>query len=197
VPRKLRPEIPGGFFHIFTRANLQLPLFLDDRDYESWLQMLARTVARFAWNCHAYCAMPNHFHLLIETPEPTRSAGMRHLSGSYAQRFNQRYEGSGHVFQGRYGANLIEGEPQFLENCRYIVLNPVRAGLCKAPEKWPWSSYRATAGLVRPPAFLSVDAVLGRFGGNAKQAQARYRHFVADGHVQGPGPEGVRHVSLA
>src|SRR6266404_1055073 len=139
--------------------------------------------------------MPNHFHLLIETPQPTRSAGMRHLSGSYAQRFNQRYEGSGHVFQGRYGATLIEGEPQFLENCRYIVLNPVRAGLCKAPEKWRSSSYRATAGLVRPPAFLSVDAVLGIFGGNAKQAQARYRQFVADGHVQGPGPERVRHVS--
>ncbi len=197
MPRRLRPEIPGGFFHIFTRGNLKMPLFRDDRDYESWLQMLARTVERFAWNCHTYCAMPNHFHLLIETPEPTRSAGMRHLSGSYAQRFNVRYEGSGHVFQGRYGANLIEGEPQFLENCRYIVLNPVRAGLRDAPEKWRWSSYRATAGFVRPPAFLRVDAVLGAFGGNIKEAQARYRQFVAEGQVQGPGPGTVARVTHA
>jgi len=197
VPRKLRPEIAGGFFHIFTRGNLQLPLFRDTLDYQAWLRMLARTVDGFALRCHAYCAMSNHFHLLIETPEPTRSGGMRHLNGSYAQRFNERYAGSGHVFQSRYGANLIEGDEQFLETCRYIELNPVRAGICDAPHEWRWSSYRTTAGLTQPPAFLTVDLVLGMFARDPREAQERYRQFVADGHVQGPGPERIRHASRA
>jgi putative transposase len=197
VPRKPRPEIPGGFFHIFTRGNLQLPLFRDTIDYDAWLRMLARTIEGFAWRCHAYCAMSNHFHLLIETPEPTRSAGMRHLSGSYAQRFNTRYDGSGHVFQGRYGASLIEDDPQFLETCRYIALNPVRAGIRNATHEWRWSSYRATVGLTRPPAFLTIDLVLKTFARDPREAQERYRQFVAEGHVQGPGPERVRHASPA
>jgi REP element-mobilizing transposase RayT len=172
-----------------------LRLFRDTIDYQAWLQMLARAVEGFAWRCHAYCAMPNHFHLLVETPEPTRSAGMRHLNGSYAQRFNERYAGSGHVFQGRYGANVIEDDAQFLETCRYIVQNPVRAGICNAPHEWRWSSYRATAGFTRGPAFLTVDAVLGMFANDQREAQARYRQFVADGHVGGPGPERIRHAS--
>jgi len=200
VPRKLRPEVPGDFFHIFTRGNKRTTLFRDNRDYEAWLQMLERTVDNFAWRCHAYCAMPNHFHLLIETPAPTRSSGMRHLKGSYAQRFNVRYDGSGYVFDGRYGANAVEGDPQFLETCRYIVLNPVRAGLRDAPEAWRWSSYCGTAGLTRAPSFLTLDLVLGILGGSVAQAQHRYRRFVADGLVQGPGPEtmsGIKHASRA
>jgi putative transposase len=174
---------------------MQVTLFRDDRDYEAWLRILARTVESFAWRCHAYCAMPNHFHLLIETPAPTRSAGMRHLKGSYAQRFNVRYGGSGHVFEGRYGANSVDGDAQLLETCRYIVLNPVRAGLRDAPHRWPWSSYRATAGLTRPPAFLALDLLLGIFGGSVREAQERYQRFVADGHVQGPGPESALFVT--
>jgi REP element-mobilizing transposase RayT len=150
--------------------------------------MLARTVETFNWRCHAYCAMPNHFHLLIETPEPTRSAGMRHLNGSYAQRCNLRYDGSGHVFQGRYSANPIDEEPHFLETCRYIVLNPVRADLRDAPEKWRWSSYRGTVGSARPPAFLTIDTILGAFALHAESAREAYRQFVAEGHAPGPGP---------
>jgi putative transposase len=175
---------------------MQVRLFRDDRDYEAWLLMLARTVENFEWRCHAYCAMPNHFHLLIETPQPTRSAGMRHLKGSYAQRFNTRYDGSGHVFQGRYGANPIDSDSQLLETCRYIVLNPVRAGMRKAPHEWRWSSYRATAGLVRSPAFLTTDLLLEMFGGPVQEAQESFKRFVADGLVQGPGPGTVVRHSL-
>jgi REP element-mobilizing transposase RayT len=176
---------------------VQLPLFRDRIDYDAWLRMLARTVEKNRWRCHAYCAMSNHFHLLIETPEPTRSAGMRQLNGSYAWRFNERYDGSGHVFQGRYGAKVIEGDAQFLETCRYIMLNPVRAGICTAPHEWRWSSYRATAGFARPPAFLTLDLVLEIFAKDQRAARARYRQFVADGHGQGPGPERIRHASPA
>jgi putative transposase len=206
VPRKPRPEVPGGFFHVCARGYAQAPLFLDDADYEAWLRILARTVDAFSWRCHAYCVMPNHFHLLLDTPQPTRSAGMRHLNGSYAQRCNTRYDGSGHVFQGRYSAQPVLEEPHFLETCRYIVLNPVRAGLRDAPEKWRWNSYRATVGSVRPPAFLTVDTVLAAFGTDVERAQERYRQFVSEGHAPGPGPETgpvrrrrqhVRHASRA
>jgi putative transposase len=203
VPRKPRIEVPGGFFHICTRGNAQARLYLDDRDYEAWLAMLARTVETFGWRCHAFCAMPNHFHLLIETPEPTRGAGMRHLNGSYAQRFNTRYDGSGHVFQGPYSPTPLVDEPHFLEVCRYIVLNPVSAGLCKLPEQWPWSSYRATAGFApAAPPFLTLDTVLGLFG-RRETARRRYEQFVEErrsvrtGNVQGPGPERIRHASRA
>jgi putative transposase len=201
VPRKPRLEVPGGFFHICTRGNAQARLFFDERDYEAWLEMLARTVDAFTWRCHAFCVMPNHFHLLVETPEPTRSAGMRHLNGSYAQRFNARYDGSGHVFQGPYSPTPIVDESHFLEVCRYIVLNAVRAGLCATPRQWRWSSYRATAGIVLPPAFLVLDTVLSLFG-KGEAAHRRYEQFVEAGRpvstspVQGPGPEqGIRHAS--
>jgi REP element-mobilizing transposase RayT len=176
---------------------MQVTLFHDEWDYRAWVSMLARTVEGFAWRCHAYCAMPNHFHLLIETPQPTRSAGMRHLNGSYAQRFNTRYDGSGHVFQGRYGANDISGDGQLLETARYIVLNPVRAGLRDEPHEWPWSSYRATAGLTRAPEFLTLELLLGMFGGSRREAEASYRRFVAAGQVQGPGPGTVPRVRHA
>jgi putative transposase len=200
MPRKPRPEIPGAFFHIFTRGNAKARLYLDDFDYQAWLGTLAGTVEQFGWRCHAYCAMPNHFHLLIETPQPTRSAGMRHLNGSYAQRFNTRYEASGHVFQGRYGANVVTREAQLLETARYIVLNPVRAGLRDTPDQWHWSSYRATAGLAPAAPFLTREFALAMFGGGVAEAQARYRQFVADGQVPGPGPGTVariRHASPA
>jgi REP-associated tyrosine transposase len=196
VPRRHRPEIPGGFFHITARGVRQAPLLLDRLDYEAWLRVLARTVERFEWRCHAYCAMPNHFHLLLETPGPTRSAGMRHLNGSLAQRFNERYDGSGHVFQGRYGARTITREAHFGEVPRYIVLNPVRAGLCRRPEEWPWSSYWATAGLSPKPSFLTLETILGTFADGIPEAQRRYRAHVAAGlvsarHGIGPGPEGA------
>ena len=201
MPRKPSIEIPGGFFHITARAVARMTLYHDEWDYAAWLTMLERTVEAFTWRCYAYCAMPNHFHLVIETPEPTRSAGMRHLNGSYAQRYNARYDGSGHVFQGRYDAKPIVEDAHLLECCRYVVLNPVRARICKRPEDWRWSSYRATVGIVPAPKFPSFDDVLGLFIAPNDRKRSAYARFVADGiaesgHVQGPGPETrLRHVS--
>ena len=192
MPRRPRPEIVGGFFHIYTRGIGKAPLYLDEFDYAAWLGMLARTVEEFHWRCHAYCALRNHFHLLIETREPTRAAGMRHLNGSYAQRFNERYDASGHVFQGRYGATTILTDPHLLECSRYIALNPVRAGASAEPRTWRWSSYRATAGVVPPPSFLTLDLLHSMCAG-----AAGYRRFVAEGHVEGPGPEAVSRTTHA
>lgn len=133
--------------------------------------------------------MTTHYHLLLQTPTANLSAGMHKLNGVYAQAFNRRHALPGHVFEGRYRGLLVEREAHLLELARYIVLNPVRAGVSGAPGSWPWSNYRATAGLAPVPEFLTVDWTLAQCGANARHAQASYRRFVRDGHVQGPGPQ--------
>src|SRR5215831_18440496 len=107
--------------------------------------------------------MPNHYHLLIETPQPNLARGMRHLNGVYTQRFNRRHGRAGHVFQGRYKAIVVQKDVHLLELCRYVVLNPVRAGLVEKVGEWLWSSYRATAGHRSPPAWLRVEWLLAQF----------------------------------
>lgn len=116
------------------------------------------------WRCHAYCLLTNHYHLLIETPEPTLADGMHCLNGRWARWFNKRYSRVGHVFQGPYGAECVSTDEHLLELFRYISLNPVRAGLCEAPEDWPWSSFAATVGLAEPPSFLTLSLVESLFG---------------------------------
>ena len=123
--------------------------------------------------------MGNHFHLLVETPEPNLSHGMAYLNSLYAQRFNRRDGRVGHVFQGRFHAVLLEREAHLMELSRYVVLNPVRAGMCTAPGEWPWSSYQATAGDVPRPVFLTVDWLLEQFGTETAQAREEYRRFIA------------------
>lgn len=125
--------------------------------------------------------MTNHYHVVIETPRPTLSVGMRDLNGIYASRFNERHDRVGHVFGERYKAVLVDKEAHHLECCRYVVLNPVRAGICADPAEWPWSSYAATAGLARRPPWLTTESILGALGTDLLGAQARYRAFVFDG----------------
>jgi len=154
MARPLRIEYPGAVYHITTRGNARNDIFRDDRDRHNFLDILTETVRRYHWLCHAYCLMCNHYHLLIETPEANLSAGMRQLNGIYTQRYNLRHQTVGHVFQGRYKAVLVEKENYLLELCRYIVLNPVRAGLVELPEYWQWGSYQPTAGINKVPELL-------------------------------------------
>jgi REP element-mobilizing transposase RayT len=194
MARPLRIEFPGALYHVTSRGNARRRIFLDDADRERFLRFLERVCARFAWLCHAYCLMGNHYHLVLETPGPNLSRGMQQLGSSYAQSFNRCHRRCGHVLQGRYSAILVEKETHLLELARYVVLNPVRAGLCEAAEDWRWSSYRATCGLERPPAFLQVGWLLAQFGSDTEQAQARYTAFVGE---TAPGrPEGRSPTSL-
>ena len=187
MARPLRIEYAGAVYHVTSRGNRQDPVYQDDGDRAAFLEVLERVVERFKWFCHAYCLMDNHYHLLIETPEPNLSRGMRQLNGVYTQRFNARHKKSGHVFQGRFHAVLIEKESHLLEVCRYVALNPVRAGAAAHPQQWRWSSYRATAGLRRAPAFLTTDWLLAQFGQRRRDAQKAYRRFVREG-VGEPSP---------
>ncbi len=146
-----------------------------------FLEILDQVIERFRWLCHAYCLMGNHYHLVIETPEGNLSRGMRHLNGVYTQKFNGRHKKTGHVFQGRYKAILVDKDSYLLELCRYVALNPVRVKLVKNPEDWPWSSCRFTAGLAEPPGFLTTEWILAQFSSRKKRAQDLYHRFVHEG----------------
>lgn len=182
MARPLRLQFPGGLYHVTARGNDQQPIFVDAIDSSRFLDVLASVVVRYRVRCHAYCLMGNHYHLLLETPEANLSSAMRQLNGVYTQRFNRRHERCGHVLQGRFGAQLVDGDAYFREVCRYIVLNPVRAGLVSHPRAWPWSSFAGTAGEGPVPGFLTVDLVLALLGPASRVAAARrYVKFVEDG----------------
>jgi putative transposase len=184
MPRPPRLIVPGGIYHVTARGNRRQEIYVDDADFEFFLLLLARVAERFGWQVHSYCLMRNHYHLLIETPEPNLSAGMHRLNFLYAQWFNWRHGVDGHLFQGRFYSRLVTSDPHLLELSRYIVLNPVRAGLCSDPSEWRWSSYRACTGSAPPPRFLARQWLLGVFGTTEPAAQEAFAAFVA----QAPSP---------
>lgn len=163
-----------------SRGNERRAIFRDDRDRKVFLAMLARTVELFSWRLHAYVLMGNHYHLLLETPEPNLSRGMHRINAVYSQAFNRRHERAGHLMQGRFKAILVEKERHLLELVRYVVLNPVRAGVVKEAGDWPWSNYRATAGLKHAPVWLETKWTTAQFGSGAG-AKGAYREFVKAG----------------
>ncbi len=187
MSRPLRIEYPGAFYHVTSRGNKRLPIFLNDLDRKHFLTLLAATCVTFNWRCHAYCLMDNHYHLLIETLEANLSAGMRNLNGIYTQDFNYHHNTVGHLLQGRYKAILIEEEIYLQEVTRYIALNPVRAKLVRQPARWKWSNFAATSGLIAAPAFLTVNATLQKFSKIKIKAQQRYAEFVLTG-IHEPSP---------
>jgi REP element-mobilizing transposase RayT len=181
MARPLRIEFSGAIYHVTSRGNAREDIWLDDTDRAMFLGVLAKVISRFDWRCHAYCLMDNHYHLLIETPEPNLSKGMRQLNGVYTQRFNRRHGRVGHVFQGRYKAILVERDSYLKELARYVVLNPVRAKRVQHPGEWPWSSYAMTAGKAASPVWLSTEWLLGQLGSQRERAQNAYVRFVEEG----------------
>lgn len=173
-PRRL--ESPGGLWHVTNRGVEKRPIFLDTRDANTFLRLLADAVTRFRWRLHAYVLMSNHYHLLIETIAPTLSRGMQRLGGGYADFFNWRHERVGPLFQGRFNAEPLDTAAYLLEAARYIVLNPVRARLARGPAEWRWSSYNATADLTPPPPWLFTATIHAHFG-----TPQHYRAFAASG----------------
>jgi putative transposase len=143
--------------------------------------MLDHVLDRYCWLLYAYCLLVNHYHLVVETPLANISIGMRQLNGLYARRFNRRYDLEGHVFQSRFRSILVENDPYLLEVCRYVVLNPVRAGVCDHPGDWPWSSFNATVGRCSSAVPLALDRLLGRFAPTRRAAQRGYEEFVLAG----------------
>lgn len=178
MSRPLRIEFEGAVYHITSRGNEKKDIFLADEDRIVFLKILREVKEKFNWLCHAYCLMNNHYHLVIETPEGNLSRAMKHLNGTYTQLYNKRHSRTGHLLQGRYKSILIQKDSYLLEVCRYVVLNPVRAGLIDKPEGWKWSSYNATAGYESKPLYLTTDWILGQFSVDLKEARNKYIGFV-------------------
>ena len=187
MARPLRIEFAGALYHVTSRGDGREAIYLQDEDRQAWLEVLAEVCERFNWVVHAYCQMGNHYHLLAETPDANLAKGMRQLNGVYTQRLNRGHTRVGHVFQGRYKAILVQREAYLLELSRYVVLNPVRARMVREAGDWPWSNYRATAGLAPAPGWLETDWILAAFAERLDDTQTAYRRFVAEGKNQ-PSP---------
>lgn len=180
MARPLRLLVENGHYHVTARSWDRSALFRDDEHRLEFLDRVGMTVERFDWRCLAYCLMDNHFHLLVRTPLANLPRGMQRLNSGYAQWFNRQRGRSGPVYEKRYGAVLIQREPHLLEAFRYIALNPVRAGLCRSPHRYVWSSHAATAGHAPPPGYLAPGEVHDLFASvTGADGRASYREFVA------------------
>jgi putative transposase len=179
--RPPRIEQAGAIHHVTARGNAQADIFRTTHDARVFLEILGFTIPRRGWRCLAYCLMPNHYHLLVETPTPNLSEGMHALNSRYARGFNAVHARVGHVFQGRFHAAAVQRDEHLHAAIRYIAHNPVDAGIVGHPAAWRWSSHRATAGVAIPPDWLAVDDVHRLFG-----TRAAYWVFV----------EGTRQVPL-
>ena len=181
VARPLRLEHAGAIWHVTSRGNARQAIVADDADRARFVETLGRVVPTARWRLHAWVLMTNHYHLLVETTEPTLARGMRQLNGIYAQAFNSRHHRVGHLFHGRYRGILVERESHLLELVRYVVLNPVRAEMVRWPWEHDWSSYAQTAGLREEAEWLEVDWTLAQFGTTRAEAQRCFRDFVSEG----------------
>ena len=143
MARMLRSSLPDGYFHVYARAVADTALFRDDEDRRWFLALLARTSRRHGWDLHALCLMTTHYHAVLEAACAHLSAGMQWLNGVYAQTFNRRYDRRGHLFGARFGSRVVESEDYLAQACEYVLLNPVRAGMCDRAADWPWNATRS------------------------------------------------------
>ena len=159
-----------------------MTIFLDDLDYRTFTQLFRATVEDFNIKCWNYCLMPNHYHATLLPLMPNISTAIQYLNSSYAQWWNRQHGKVGHVFQGRFKAQIVQEDGYALTLSRYVALNPVRAQLVKRPEEWRWSSYGSLIGLRPMPSFLDVNATLTLFGdGGAALRRQRFADFVLAG----------------
>jgi REP element-mobilizing transposase RayT len=170
MARKLRVEYPGAIYHVMNRGDRREPIFLADADRALFVETLGQACEKTGWQVHAMCLMPNHFHLVLETPNANLVAGMKWFLGAYTSRFNRRHKLFGHLFSGRYKSLIVDGSGSgYLKTvCDYVHLNPVRAGMLQSRQRlsaYRWSSYPAYLLPARKrPGWLRVDRLLGEHG---------------------------------
>ena len=180
MARKPRVHYPGALYHVTLRGNSGQTIFFDDRDRTRFCFLVQEGIERFAHRIHAFCLMTNHVHLAIQVGDIPLSRILQNLSFRYTRWVNWRQNRTGHLFQGRYKAVLVDAEAYLLELTRYIHLNPVRAGIVKEPEGYPWSGHRAYLGLETIP-WVTTDWVLSHFSGRLSAARRAYGRFISEG----------------
>lgn len=181
MTRPLRREFAGALYHVTARGDRSDAIFRDDSDRRVWLAVLGAVCSRCNFVVHALCQMTNHYHLVVETIDGHLADGMRELNSAYAQYFNRRHTLVGHVFQGRYHAVLVQKQAHLLELSRYVVLNPLRAGMVTLLCDWHWSSYHYMTGDVDAPGWFETDWLLAQFGNDRVHARSAYVAFVMAG----------------
>jgi len=182
MARPLRIEFENAFYHVMARGNERKDIFRSIGDRKHFVSLFSDVYLRYKGMVYVYTLMNNHYHILLETKEANLSRIMHHINVSYTVYYNKKYERSGHLFQGRYKALLIDKENYLLELSRYIHLNPVRAGIVEKPEDYRWSSYRYYTGQVQNlPEWLNIDWVVERFGKDRVSAFREYRKFIDEG----------------
>jgi len=179
MARQLRINYPGAFYHVTSRGNEQKAVFKSKREREKFLEYLETATLRYNAVVHVYCLMDNHYHILLETPSGNLPQIMRHINGAYTTYFNVKRSRSGHLFQGRYKAILVDADAYAKELSRYIHLNPVRAKMAEKPEEYKWSSYLDYIGERKIHEWLNRDFILGYFGNKIPAAEREYKTFVS------------------
>jgi putative transposase len=194
MSRPVRIEFPGAHYHLTSKGNSDQQIFLDNEDRAAFLQVIDCVVGRFGWLLHSYVMMDRHYHLVVECPQANLSKGMRQLNGVYTQHFNRRHGQDGPLFQGRFKSVLFEPQSYLLPLCRHVELNPVRLSASKLPQSYPWSSFRATVGVVKAPCWLHSSTLLANFEPGA-DAQKQYRDYVKAG-IGAPSPLAERSAQV-
>lgn len=180
MARPLRVEYAGAFYHVINRGNAGENIFKSKKDREKFLGYLKKAIERFSIRIHTYCLMSNHFHLLLETTKPNLSKTIQWLNISYAVYFNRKHQRSGHLFQGRFKAILVDQDEYLKQLSRYIHLNPMRARMVEDTADYPWSSYKEFIGRTKATSWLETGFLLSQFGRNKKDARQNYKQFVED-----------------
>ena len=181
MSRPLRIEYPGAWYHVMNRGRIREEIFLSREDYENFIKILQETSESWNIKISAYCLLPNHYHLLVNTPDGNISRCMRHINGVYTQRFNRQHKTDGQLFRGRYKAVLVEADSHLLEVLRYIHRNPLRAGLAKKLDEFAWSSHQGYLSAAKQWAWLHKDFLLTMLCEKKRGRKAAYGDFVSKG----------------
>jgi putative transposase len=184
MARPLRIEYPNAFYHVTSRGNERRAIFRSKGDYERLFGYFESATERYGARIHCFCLMPNHYHLLLETPRANLHRILHHLNTSYTNYFNVKTGRVGHLFQGRYRAILVQKDTYALELSRYIHLNPVRAHLVEEPSQYPWSSCLTYIEGEKRWNWLEREFILGQLSSNEGEARRRYEAFVREGMVK-------------
>jgi putative transposase len=178
MPRPARDANPGDYFHVCTRGNNRCDIYTDDEERQLFLTLLDRCRIKHNWRIYAWCLMTTHYHLVLATPDGGLSEGMCRLNGGFAQWWNKRRGREDHLFGKRFASTKVTSDAHLLVAIRYVLRNPVKAGMCDDPAGWRWSSYRASVGLDRAPPLLALGELLGLFGVEPGPAASSLRGFV-------------------
>lgn len=175
----------GAVYHLVSRGSNRQAIFLNEGDRVEFDMLMHETALRHAVDTYAWSLMQTHWHILAACPPEGLSGFVKQLNHRYAIRFDRRWDRTGHVFQSHFRAVRQTTEEQFLWTLRYVVRNPVKAGICASPFDAKWTSFAATAGLTKAPAHLRVVEILARFAEDVEEARRRYVEFVLGDVLEG------------